>query len=693
MFARRLPVRVAKIIKIPFSARAKVVENEFIQCFRQFISGRQKAYTISSNYGTLFFYKKSNTIVQYYLPEEKDCSEIFVTPIAEKNEFTVHYSNAYKRSVRGSYYHIIGINSEPYKVIIEKVNLDKSQKTEHTNIEERVGSKIIIVNMKTNEKILELVLTGHFSIGFPIYNNYVPIINIVNRRIAVFVLDIAERKAINFAGSWLKNITKSVGNHLAKFKTVPDWNEVNLKLTQGRLTDYKIAEVRFTTDNNYIINKCVFHVSADELFKDPILFTVEIGFENEIMRYKIILPKHVNIEELGINGIPNDYVVENKVLRLHLINKENIRADVLYKDARYAILKPPFSEEKYYIVNRDGHIKYIIDSYVDCGNFRAPRYLFDLHFDDDFIIILHKSSIMLYSITRGEWWVLEINNQYNKIDFCHYEYDYYYIKKCRKVVFVLLCKSDFGKSEFIIIDLKSIDDKVYYTRLSIFTILEKEVRPYFRSTHRDFPTPSILTFGDYSVEVNNGTLYLRFNVLTLYSDSESSILIEYDLCNSTHTWKEFKIDVPLKLHKLHGANADTPLYLSYKSLALKGLPKYLPMYSLRNLYDIITNKISNYGLVIEKRVTSTRIIDDPLSDSKKYVPLMSLYAIDSRFNRTSTVFRDMPLLGEYSTRGEVLVRPLHQDIAGIYHIITYGNSGSTIHIIGVIIINELAIVN
>jgi hypothetical protein len=69
--AHKVPVKVAKSIKMPLRAGTKVINDMIIGYFRQFISGRQAAYLAQSSRGTLLFYKKSEAIVKYYLSREK----------------------------------------------------------------------------------------------------------------------------------------------------------------------------------------------------------------------------------------------------------------------------------------------------------------------------------------------------------------------------------------------------------------------------------------------------------------------------------------------------------------------------------------------------------------------------------------------------------------------------------------------
>ena len=304
-------------------------DNTTITHLRQFISGRQTAYLVRSSQGVLFFYKRSDTIVKYYLPDEIDLSKVSVAPIAQKNDFMVYYGNEPESSNIGAIYHLTGIDTGP------------------------------------------------------------------------------------------------------------------------------------------------------------------------------------------------------------------VRANQLYQDTRYAILKPTWKKEKYYIVNNKGYIEHFIHGYVDCEINQEPKYLFDVYFIENFIVILHKSGILLYNIPRARWWPIEINN----IDFCNCIHEYYYIKKCHKLVFVLLCES--GKFNYsvivlkycIIIDLKRIEahlDK-YNININIKDYITiKDIMSYIENTYGDWLPYSNILLQDYSLDTNEGVLYL---ILSLEDYEIEYIAMECSLCDNTCEWK------------------------------------------------------------------------------------------------------------------------------------------------------------
>ena len=689
-FANKVPIKVAKSIKMPLRAGTKAYNDMIIPYFRQFISGRQTAYLAQSSLGTLFFYKKHDVIVKYYLPNGRDWSEIFITPSAKNNDFMVHYSNTSESASKILPYHLIGVDYEPYKIIIEKVPLKSSDGSTFNYTDDDLETKIKIIKITTNEKVIEISLTGQVSIGYPLCNNYIPIVNLANKKFTVIILDIASKKVITFVKKWLKTITKAVGDYLEQIKKVDDWRQVNQRIIQGQYGNYKLSEVDFAIGNNYTITKCTFHVRNYTLYSAPIVFKIEIYIEKGIMHYKIIVPKQINITELGIDRIRDDYVVESQVLRLYLTDKEHTETNVLYQDTRYAILKLPSNEEKYCTVNSDGHIEHIIEGYVDCGRTKEPKYLFDIYFEHGFIIVLHKSGILLYDTLKGKWWQVEISNEENKIDFCDHTHEYYYIRKCKKLVFILLDKTaDFDYC--IMIDLKLIenDDKNYITMISEGYIRYREVIPYVKSTYGDFYPDTNVALHDYSLDANRGVLYVSYR---LGNYTIKHVTMECNLCSNTYKWEEFKIDIPLHRHKEHIANTKTPVYISHKHLAMKKIPKYLPMYSLRSLYDIITNKIAHYGLVIKKRIEGVKIIERQHSSLEKRIPLISLYIIDASFNRNVMLFKKIDAFKSWCWDGKIFVMSPYQDIVGIYNSLE-SQMYNVIHTIGIMLINELVIVN
>ena len=242
-FLHKVPVKVAKSIKMPLRAGTKVINDMIIGYFRQFISGRQTAYLAQSSRGTLLFYKKSDAIVKYYIPREKDWSKVFVTPVAKNNDFMAHYSNTSESASKILPYHLIGIDYEPYKIIIEKVMLKKPKEYTLAYTDDDIETKIKIIKITTNEKVIKISLTGQVSIGYPLYNNYIPIVNLANKKFIVIILDIASRKVITFVKKWLKTITKPIGDYLEQIKKVDDWRLATVATFCTNLYIYNIASL------------------------------------------------------------------------------------------------------------------------------------------------------------------------------------------------------------------------------------------------------------------------------------------------------------------------------------------------------------------------------------------------------------------------------------------------------------------
>jgi hypothetical protein len=228
-----------------------------------------------------------------------------------------------------------------------------------------------------------------------------------------------------------------------------------------------------------------------------------------------------------------------------------------------------------------------------------------------------------------------------------------------------------------------------YKICTVLYSLGDQVIPYVKSTYGDFHSNTNVTFRDYSLDANKGVLYVSYR---LGNYEIKHIAMECNLCSNTYKWEEFRIDVPLQWGKQHDANANAPTYISRRHLAMKGMPKYLPMYSMRSLYEVITNKISQHELVIRKKIISIKIVESPYSGLKKRIPIISLCIMDSRFNRNTTLYRKIASFGEWDRHGKIFVMSPYQDIVGIYNLLE-NQMHNELHMIGIMLINELSIVN
>jgi hypothetical protein len=412
---------------------------------------------------------------------------------------------------------------------------------------------------------------------------------------------------------------------------------------------------------------------------------------------KYYLPNKSNRSKVSVTSIPqkNDFIV-------HFMGTDNkpVTANVLYQDTKYSILKSTSQEEKYYIVNSEGHIEHVIYGQIECKY--APieylfekKYFFGVYFEENFIVIFHQSGIILYNIPKELW--KEVKLDILNLEHCDFIQEYYYIKKCKKLVFLLLRKNR-HINEFIIIDLKCIDSHLSkysgndniqdcLTRTSEAFITYKVIQPYIENRYGDFSKSSNISLYGYSLDVNEAVLYLTYE-LSKYTIQH--IVMECSLCDDIYKWKEFRIDLPIQWPSWpRSINSSTPIYVSRRYLAKKSLPKYLPMYSLRSLFDIITNEITQYGLFTKEKITGVEIVDG------KRIPLISLYIIDKSFNRTIMLLRNRHLfnyLRDGHNKGKIRSLCRYQGIVEIYHL-SIGERKDSICMLGIMLINDLVVVN
>ena len=215
----------------------------------------------------------------------------------------------------------------------------------------------------------------------------------------------------------------------------------------------------------------------------------------------------------------------------------------------------------------------------------------------------------------------------------------------------------------------------------------KVIEPYIENRYGDFSKSSSTSLYDYSLDVNEAILYLTYE-LSKYNIEY--IVIECSLCDDIYKWKEFRIDIPIQWPSWpRSINSSTLIYVSRRYLAKKSIPQYLPMYSLRGLFDIITNKIKHYGLFTKEKITGVEIVDG------KRIPLISLYIIDKSFNRTTMLLRNRHLFKYFkhgNNKGKIRLLCRYQGIVEIYHLSIEGRNNS-ICMLGIMLINDLVVVN
>jgi hypothetical protein len=377
-----------------------------------------------------------------------------------------------------------------------------------------------------------------------------------------------------------------------------------------------------------------------------------------------LVPPKASFKALYIDEVFENYIIDSKQIVVSLPNGNYIVPTTLYYDEKYALAYDIMNKDKYFIISKDHTTKYLIDTTRDS--------MYKMYVAGEFIFIIFKMEgkkewhlhykILVYDIRRNTWWKEElVVSIYIDIGI----YGCYYIKKCRKVVFLVYNKQGHDNSFFnieenrrainieqaIVIELSRNLDGINFKHLSLSAIIIQ----YMKDKHSSKCSGFGVKNADCSVDVNNGIMYIT----GLNYDCDIPVVtLECDLCNNYEV-REFGIQYPIVRSRDITSDKAKPIYISTKALKSKNFPKYLPMYLSNEFYDFITNKSASSDVVFS-------------SHSK-------LRVRDRYYNRMDAVLANINEL-----RGTVNVA-LQDDIVMMYEV-NYRN------LIAVMVIYDLAVI-
>jgi hypothetical protein len=139
--------------------------------------------------------------------------------------------------------------------------------------------------------------------------------------------------------------------------------------------------------NDFVICKSVLYVINEVLLGPRYktikpIFAFTFGAAEDTIECELSIPKDVPIRALGLDKIPEKYIIDTKRIRVELPKHNNKIPGILCHDKNYAIVPSFFDTNKYFIVASDGSIKYVI-------NIRNYDH-FHIYSDDEFIFLFTK---------------------------------------------------------------------------------------------------------------------------------------------------------------------------------------------------------------------------------------------------------------------------------------------------------------
>jgi hypothetical protein len=319
---------------------------------------------------------------------------------------------------------------------------------------------------------------------------------------------------------------------------------------------------------------------------------------------------------------------------------------------------------------------------------------FQVYIADEFVFVIHAVE---QSGSALNWYVIIYDTERKIVsDFRFYSgksgggiYGFYYLKKCRKVIFpigieafedIIFYDTDdkwrgFKLVNLLVIDLNKLinnSNKLtneYYGFIPIYQLVS-----YHSTRYAHNPDPII----DYTIDVNSGVMYLvaRFKQQIKNTYKTNAIVLQYDnLCyhigskdvtEAAIKIKKFEIDLPITATDKSFSKNNMLLYLSNKRRKISGIPKYLPIHVSSEFYDFMRNKLFHADIIFSS-------YDKPLLR-------------DRYFNRVGAVLSQIQSLKKFATH-----MPLQEDVIAVRAGYSE-NTGYGSRILAVLLICDLPII-
>lgn len=608
----KVSTRIAKFIKVPHLNI--VSKGLYFDTIQPLLSGRQNAYKLQRDVEAVIFYKRGNLNVFGKLEnmaKDKTTGDIkhFLLPISHKNDFVLYHKQYYLQHPFTVAFRFVGSDYELYEVIYK----------------DRLRRGIAIRKFTNGDNILDLGDSGYMDVGIPLYNSYIPIALVTETYLKVLIYNLINKQVLEVAEYSLDFLESEIFKYIDSIKEYKNGHEASVYISENRetinklLARYKMSyrirrpnsSGKNSTDDGYeickdfVVCKSFLYVTNKDLrgSRDGTLkriFVLTFSVVEDVIKCELSIPHGIPIPALGLSKTPRKHIIDTKQVRVQLPNYNYKIPVTLYHDRSYAIVQSFLSENKYFIVESDGSIKYVI-------NIKDPNN-FHIHIADEFMFFIYKDEVEDGYTTETCYKILVYNTVKNYwveyVELTDDIYDSFYAKKCKNLVLSQgrpLSHMKFELEQFTIIDLRKVDkdttinknDFVYGYGYHIDYYPSKyEIKDYIKSKYKN-ECPTIVVNDikvDFTVDERRDIIYIMC-INETPSDAHCAIkliALEYDLCNKSGL-REIVMDSSIIITNDMLENSTTP-FISYKSLKQKGMPKYLSGYISKDFYDFMRNK-------------------------------------------------------------------------------------------------------
>jgi hypothetical protein len=630
-YTKALTVRVAKYVKVPLDSihqkniRFSYPEQYFFHQRVAYVFDVNEIQSKESTQSSLLLQKKQNMLL-YLKFHVSALNALLILGSLSQEHYKMHYK-------------VSSLNNMPdlsTKHRLRFLGIDNELYTAY-----HLNNEFRIVRISDGATVYELSGFKEIGFGLPLYNNFIPIVTLIDNSFIITIYDITSKTSYKIANYSIEFLEKQLADYINKLIGRDVSNSI-----KHYDKFYKILEpYRFTNDasnksfdicNNLSVCKTVLYIGNKALQDrdEHIVFKMNFKIRNQKLYYEFSIPRGLFINSYGLIRTPTKHVIENRILSIRFPKGNYTTPNILYYQNHYMIVRDFFYINSYYILDLKKSAKnrisdtygygirfYILDNIIMIVYFTATKLS---HEKGAWHLLIYDTiKRSFYTILIEEWHEREKSNLVS----------YYYVRKCKKFIFV------FGSVKNNYRDFYNIEKNRTVHAVSVITILDlskisnlndnseiencietmqfpRWLEKYLETKEREEIFVDCVQ-ADCTVDVNKSILYI-----TAFVPDYKNIVITIakNICNGNTKFYNFDLGVPVLRTRNLEKDQTKPIYTSSKALKNAGFPRYLHMYDLKGFYDFVNSKTINTGLI--------------------FITYPKFFIVDKYYNRISQFYKE-----------------------------------------------------
>jgi len=212
-----------------------------------------------------------------------------------------------------------------------------------------LNNEFKIVKISNGTTIYELSGFNKIGVGLPLYNNFIPIVALMDNTFIIMIYDITSKTSYKIANYSIEFLEKQLADYINKLigrdvsNSIKHYGEFYKILEPYRFTD-AAANKSFDICNNLSVCKTVLYIGNKALQDrdQNIVFEMNFKIQNQKLHYEFSIPRGISIKSYGLIRIPTKQVIENQTLSIRLPKGNYTTPNIAYCQNYYLIVRDFF---------------------------------------------------------------------------------------------------------------------------------------------------------------------------------------------------------------------------------------------------------------------------------------------------------------------------------------------------------------